>query len=42
MTKTETDGQEQEKSDRARCTGTNGYEQGRGRWKGTKAGTGAE
>ena len=29
-------------SERARCTGTEGYVQGRGRWKGTKAGTGTE
>ena len=42
MTGTDTDEQEQEQSDRARSTGINGYEQGRGRWIGTKRGTGTE
>ena len=42
MTGTEIDGQEQEQSDRARCTGRNRFEQGRGRWIGTKTGTGRE
>ena len=29
-------------SDRARCTGTKGYEQGRGRWIGTNTGKATE
>ena len=34
--------QEQGQSDRVRCTGTKGYEQGRGGWIGTKIGRGTE